>query len=605
MACLFFLITIGGALAQPPLELVSVNHKIQHLLKVPPEKLGRNMVQELTHNVIANRQHFSNDILAKVYLLSARSSSLQGDMTQVRYFSEQGLLVNSLDKNIKLLLTLKKAEVWLAEKSYHALLEACNEAVKYSELNHNKTYRLQALSYRSIAYSLLNKYKLAIEDLTQVIDDSSKIAISENYHLHHLIALSHFYLGDYQAALKIEQQILRFKFQNDLKESIAQSYISLGYINLYLQRMDEASHAFWQAADYAKKQNSNINEAYAKKGLAIINISQQEFIEAITPLTQAIKTFQDYKLRNEKIESLVALASAKAGLGEVSESNQLLREILILLKGKDISIEYSGFYRMLAEMYAQDQAYLHAYQWQQRYSEILLKKLLNKKRIQGFSQLITREQPLTSVLYNQKTAQVKSFEKLNHQVPQATEAKAASNLIFYSVISLLMGLLMLTSWKLRRLTSKVAHITKSEIKIDFDESPIKLEYHQLFKKSQTYHYPFTVAHLVVENWQEITFYFNENIIEEVMTELEVLINDHLSEYDQVGGINNDAFLLLLEHQFIEDASVKLEQLVGVINNRSFSCLGTYTIKVNYSLNSPKLADTDSHLFLAKLIEPEK
>lgn len=59
-----------------------LSNQIKQLLKVNNEMVDHDAVNSLSERIINNRQYYSNDMLAKVYLLSARVASNQETLTK-------------------------------------------------------------------------------------------------------------------------------------------------------------------------------------------------------------------------------------------------------------------------------------------------------------------------------------------------------------------------------------------------------------------------------------------------------------------------------------------------------------------------------------------
>ena len=81
-----------------------------------------------------------------------------------------------------------------------------------------------------------------------------------------------------------------------------------------------------------------------------------------------------------------------------------------------------------------------------------------------------------------------------------------------------------------------------------------------------------------------------------------LINEHITEFDYVGLLNEGEYLLLFEHQSSQEAIVKLDLLLQAINTRAFANLGDFSVAMKYSLNTPDFKDIDPYLFLARIVE---
>ncbi len=131
----------------------------------------------------------------------------------------------------------------------------------------------------------------------------------------------------------------------------------------------------------------------------------------------------------------------------------------------------------------------------------------------------------------------------------------------------------------------------------------KHAYQRAFKKARQYNYPITVVYFTVENWQELIFRFNKkSIINEVVNDISLLINEHLSEFDCAGLINPGEYLLMFEHQTTEEIILIVDKLSKALKVRFFANLGNFSISCKYTVKTPSFKDIDPYIFLARLSE---
>ena len=603
----FFFVSL--TLAQPAPEQATLSNQVQQLSKVNDETIDFETVNSLSEKIINNQHDYSNDILAKVYLLSARAASNQGNINNVFDFAKKGLAANSLDKKIKLALLFKLADVYVAQKEYKQLLEVTQEAVRNSEYSRSVKYRLLSLSYRSVAFSMLGKHQQALVDLQQVELRIGKSDLTEHIELLTILALAYHHLGDYQTSLTMQLKILKLRFEMDQKKNIAQTYLYLGYAYFYLQRYDDAYNVFWESKKSALNNGATINVAHADKWLGIVLISQQQFRAAIEPLEQAIEVYYQHNMLSERIEASVALVKAKLGVNQTNEGYALLVEVVQLLNGKDIALEYTGFYRMVAEMHLSQGDYQLAYRWREKHSQILLYKLNNKKKsfsiVQGLSHLSVGKSSKVEPVEESKRLAVKLAEnsELSSSFTGKYQKQRAIIITLSAVTCILLLTLIALFWKLRvkKVNQAYEEVEKPSYAMD-TPMQTKFNYQLVFKKARKFQYPLNVGYLVVENWQELIFHFNSKTINEVTKDLASVINEHIKDFDYVGLLNEGEYLLLFEHQSNEEANDKLDKLVQAINTRAFANLGDFSVAMKYSVNMADFKDIDPYLFLARIAE---
>lgn len=605
---LLLLVVISSAHANDSSEQISLSNQVQQLLKVNSEMLTNDEVGFLYDKIINNRQHYSNDVIAKVFLLSARVASNQGDINKVLLLSQKGLAVNSLDKTTKLSLLLKLAEVYVAKKQYKQLLELTQLAVAESSLYPNIKYNLLSLSYRSVAFAMLGNHQKALENLQQVEQGISNSDYTEHIELLTILALAYHHLSDYQTSLTMQLNILKLRFEIGQKNNLDQTYLYLGYAYFYLERFDDAYNAFWEAKKAAELNEAPIYIAHAEKGLGLVLLTQQNFSKSFPHFQQANAIFYQHNMLSERIESSVALAKAKLAANETIEAYALLVEVMKQLNGKDIAREYAGFYRMVAKMYFSQNDYQRAYQWLMKDNQVLLGKFkANKKAaniVNSLSRLST-EQNQPEPIEESKRLAVKLAE--NSELSTSFVSKYQKQKLIIVILSSLvfLSLLLWVGFFFRCRAQKINLAYEEVEKPSYSMAgPIKTKsyYQQSFKKSRNFQYPLSVGYLVIDNWQELVFHFTSKTIDEVKKDIASVINYQISEFDTAGLLSDGKYLLLFEHQSSQDVSEKLEKLVQAINTRAFANLGDFTLTMKYSLNTPNFKDIDPYLFLARISE---
>ena len=590
-------------------ELAVLSNQVQKLLKVNREQVNAEAVTELTEKILDNEQHYSNDILAKVFLLSANVASNQSDINNVILFAKKGLATNTLDKKVKLLLTLRLAEAHIITKDFVQLLALTERAVEISRRIDSVKYKLLALSYRSVAFAILGRHSYALADLQQVELDISDSKLAEHIELLTVLGLAYHHLGDYLTSKTMQLKILKLRFEVKQTQNLAQTYLYLGWAYHYLQRFNDSYNAFWESKSHAAQNNAPIAIAYANKALGVVLLKQGEHERATTVLQEAVKTFQNHQMNTEQIEATVALAKALFDSKENTKAYALLNKVITLLDGEDISLKYAGFYRMVAEMHLEKKNLAEAYWWQEKHSKVLLKKLAENKKssstIFRLSNLPGGISTTSKPMEESKNIALKlagnselSSSFVNKYQKQRTIIISLSALVCIFLVTLIGTLLKL---KVQR---KNNAYDEGEVSSYIMPGPMKtkFDYQLVFKKARKYQFPISVCHLTITNWQELEFHFNKKCVSEVVKDVASLINEQLSEFDYAGQLSNGQYLLLFEHQEMQDVTAKLDKLVQAINSRSFANLGDFSITMHYSLNMPDFKDIDPYLFLARITE---
>ena len=606
---LILLTAVFSLYAQQYSEKELLTNQVQQLLIDTNQTVDIATVDYFSKKIITNRQHYSNDVIAKVYLLLARAAFNQGNITKVFEYAQHGLAANGFDKRVNLALQLKLAEVYIAKKNPQELLSLTELAVKDSQLSTSLKYQLLALSYRSVAYAMQGENHRALADLKQVEQDLNDNELIEHIELLTILAKAYYQLQDYQTSRIMLSKVLKLSVAMQHRHKLAQTYLSLGFAYFHLQRFDDAYNAFWESKSHAEYNQSAINIAHANKWLGIVLLKQKQFQDAFSPLSLAINSYQELNLRDDLIEAIIAMAKARLELNQNIEGFSLLNKVIELLNGDDVSTDFTGFYRMVAEMYFAEQRYQRAYDWQEKHSRMLLNKIskkTNKDTIaQGLSELFIENKEVTSTV-NSSIVLSSKLKEYSDSFRDLTSNNHQQVIVIF-VLLLIMILLIITTivlfLKIKNNKTPLESKSLNQYK-PYLGTPMqtKLHYKLTFKKAKKFQYPLHIAYLVIENWQNLIFHFNTKNTTEVKKEIAILITSQLTEFDYAGHFNDGEYLLLFEHQSLEEVEIKLSELMQAINTRYFGHLGDFSLVVKYSLKNPDYEDIDPYLFLASTIE---
>jgi tetratricopeptide (TPR) repeat protein len=466
-----------------------------------------------------------------------------------------------------------------------------------------------ALSYRSVAYAMQGKHRNALKDLQKVERGLSESALIEHIDLLTILAKAYHQLEDYQTSRIMLLKVLKLSVQMKKSHKLAQTHLYLGFAYFHLQRFDDAYNAFWESKNYAQKQQANILVAHANKWLGIVLVRQKQFQDAFLPLLLAIDSYEKYNLREDRVEAIIAMAKARLEFNQTAEGFNLLTKATNLLNGDNVSTEFTGFYRMVAEMHFAEQRYEMAYKWQEKHSRILLTKVNKKNKTDtiaiGLSELFTESVEAQGLIDSSKALATKLFEQSELSKTLSNKYKQQGIIIFFLSLILFVLIVVTGIFLLKTKQNKKIHDNEG-----LDESKqylatsmsTKQHYQLIFKKAKKFHYPLVVGYLAIENWQTLIFHFNKKNIAEVQNEVASLINSLLAEFDFAGQLNEGEYLLLFEHQTLEEVQVKLTKLIQAINTRSFANLGDVSLIIKHSLKVPDYKDIDPYLFLASTIE---
>lgn len=579
--------------------------QVEYLFREDAETLNYKKVVELSNKIIIQREKYPNEIIAKTYLLLANVASNKGELETAFQFIQDGLAINTPHLKIRLCLQIKLASIFAAKKQYKKLLTAAQQAVEMQQDETNTQYYLFALSYRSVAYAMLNQHKNALMDL-QKVDSAIKKnpSLAEHTSLLAILANTYYHLGDYHTAMTLQLKILNLRFNLNKLANVEQTYYHLANTYYRLNRFNDAFNAYWEAKRYAENQSAPIYVAYISQGLGLTLMQQEQYVEAKTKIVEAKELFYQHNLAIPYLETIVSLAQLNILSEQHNKANMLLLEAEKLSANIELSRDYIVLYQLLAAFYEKNQNINKAYFWQQKYSKALLK--ITKKTAVN-PQISTTEQ--TNTLAN--AAASNQTRQLAVEVAEQSELATSFSkkyqqqqiiILILSGMTLLLFSSVIFLWlkhKAKKLKSTYEALEKPSYVV---ADPIKTKqlYQKNFNMARKYAYPLTVGYISISNWQELTFQFNKRIIAEVAREIACLMNKYTNDFESVGLINEGEYLLLFPHQDRADVEYTINKLISALKLRFFANLGEFSVIIAYSIERPNFQDIDPYIFLSQL-----
>lgn len=573
---------------------------VERLLQQNPESLPYDKVINLSNSIIPQRNKYSNEVIAQVYLLLANITLNKGEIGAAFQFTQDGLAIASSNQKTQLRLQIKLAEILTAKKQYQKLLIVTEQAIVSSASKDNVKYLLFSLSYRSVAFAMLSHHKKALKDLLRVhhiIDQNP--AFSEHISLLSILAQAYYHLGEYQTVLTIQLKILKLRFNLNELNNVSQTYYQLGNAYFNLHRYNDAYNAYWEAKQYAEKKDSPIYAAYAGQGLALTLQYQQNYSQAKIELQQAKKIFHQQHLTTPYLETLITLSQISRKTNQLADSELYLIEAEKLSKNVTLNERYITFYQILAQKYSDKDEFNNAYFWQKKYSQALLK---NNPAHQGVSSLTMQKASFTD---SSKTRQLTLKLAEQSELTSTYTNKYQQQQIVIFILSFFIASILfitLVIWLRRKaIHSKKAYDEQDKTNhVLASPNQTKQLYQTNFNMARKYSYPLTIGYISISNWQELTFKFNKKVVNEVGVGIANVIGEHIKEFESAGLINDGEYLLLFPHQSQEEASRTMEKILQALQLRFFAYLGEFSATLAYSVERPNFQDVDPYIFLSQL-----
>ncbi len=583
--------------------------EVEILLEQHVEALNYQQVVKLSNKVINLRSNFPNDIIAKTYLLLGHVTINNGELEAALQFTYDGLSIMTQNRTVRVPLQMNLIRIFYARKQYQKILDTVQETIDSPQSKKNTRCFLTALSYRSVAFSMLGLHSKALKDLQQVetvIQQNPSFA--EHISLLSIFANAYYYLGDYQTAITLQLKVLKLRFNLNRLNNIDQTYFHLANAHYRLNKFDDAYNAYWEAKRYAQKKNSPIYVAYASQGLSLTLLRQKEYQQAKNEAIQAKDLFYENNLASSHLESIIALSQIYRALQKQEQSFNLLLKAEKLIKNITITDDYILLYKHLAEMYLIKKEFQKAYVWQSKYSEAILKQHSITNKPNAFDsdffsneQVEITENPPASSKSRELAIKLADQSELSASFSHKFHIQQLIILITTTIIFLLLFVIIIVWIKQRRNKLQSEYETLEKPNYILPSAIETKELYQInFNMARKYDYSLTLGYISITNWQELTFQFNKKTVSEVSKSIARIINEQLGEFENAGLVNNGEYLLSFPHQNKEDVTNTIEKLVSALKSRFFANLGDFSVIVAYSIESPDFQDIDPYIFLSQL-----
>lgn len=590
-----------------PLTQEQLISQIESLFLEDVETLNYSEIVDLGNKIIIQRKLYPSETLAKTYLLLANVASNKGELETAFQFIQDGLAVSTLHEKTNLDLQITLASIHTAKNQSNALFTTAQQALDMQEIDDNTLYSLIALSYRCVAFAMLDQPKKALADL-QKIASTIKInpSFTDNISLLAVLADAYYYLGDYQTTLTVQLKILELRFHLKKLGNVNQTYYHIANAYYRLHRFNDAYNAYWEAKMYSEKKKAPIYVAYANQGLGLTLFQQKQYIKAELNILAAKSLFYQHNLAKSYLETLITLIQISQATEQHNKTISLVLEAEKITRSTELTDDYIIIYKILAQTYMFEKDIDSAYFWQKKYSDALLK--MNKPVLFNYPlppiNIVNLDKPDNIDTDNQsRQLTSKSPEKSELTVSLSKNHQQKTLILTLSFMTFLLLIFVVFLWlKLRTIKLKATD-EAIEIPDNITTCPLQTKklYQKNFSMAKQYSYPLTLGYISISNWQELSFQFNKRVVAEVTGEIASLISKYISEFDNAGLISDGEYLIFFSHQEKPEVEIAMEKILSVLKLRFFANLGTFSLNLTYSIESLSFhQDSDPDIFLSQL-----
>lgn len=599
---LLFIVNINAVANNELLAKQDLENRIEFFYTLSEKQLPfEALTAELTSNFVpaSNKiaESLAPETAAKAYYLLALAANYQGDdVLSLNYvLLAQQLKPENKSLNIKLILRAANAHYELGQ--FQKVLSVIGDVStfvlpKASTLSQSQ-YQFTVLNYRTIAHAALGQHDLAIQYLSEI----EKLLITQRELMNdidviELVAQSYHYLGNDSIAIQLYTKALKRRFDTKFFLNIERSYLKLAisYVNQNL--LSDAYNLYEQIKKRAQSKQLRIIAAQAELGFAKLLVANKQMADAEGLLLASVDVFEQHQLENLCFKTSLLLAEVYLSRREMEATEKWLSKALTLSSKFPITNENADLYISLSQQAKINNNLAQSIEHFERYLEIT-KQLQPKNSRLNVSKLLSAKDNSQLVVNMSELNEIKNnFDEKFAKQKETIFGLALSTLLFI----LLSAVLLL---KKRRLATRSKNIERQSDELD-SPAETKLSYLSHYKMARKFNYPIAIGYLVIENWQELSFHFNQKVLKEVTRNIAVLLNENIDEFEYVGAINKGEYIVLCPHQPVANLVTKLREISEVIEANFFANLGSFSIKVTFECGEPEAKDIDPYIFLSLL-----
>lgn len=555
-------------------------------------------ILKVAQAIVNKRSQFSDVSVAKAFSLLSSIAFNRGDVVTALQFAQFGTEINTADIPLNLDLLMKIARGYYLENDYVKLQETAKKAIELAEQIESKQYRIQAIAYSTAAHASKTNYAQAISQLSQVeqlLENSPEQF--DQILLLEIIAKAHFNLSGYENSIELLNKVLNLRISMNKLKGISYSYILLARAYFQIEKYDDAYNAFWQAKRYGDKDEADILIAYAELGLGEVLLKQKKLIVAKKQLTNAIVVFEKSNLTNAKLSTQIALIKVLYLLKESAVADTLLLDAQLLAKKMTLSVQQIELYSLLTEYYVEQNQFKKAIEFQSEYLSYYKRMFpMHKENSANLLKAIKTREKSQQIALN-----MIEKSELNLRFSNKFERQNIIILLLTSALIILLLIVLYWRWQNYRQLSQDNADEDEILRNRFAKPAQTKHWYQLqYKMARKYRYNIAIGYLVIENWQELSFHFNDKVLADVSASIASIITGVIEEEDYAGLISAGEYLILCPHQSNKQMEVKLQRILEAINIRFFANLGEHVVNISYVNESPSIQDIDPYVFLSRL-----
>lgn len=559
---------------------------------------------ELDYNEVLNQLSCEKSALDELdlveqgralYLCAEAAYYLADDQVSLAY-ALHGLALNLDDKWLKLKLLQITMQVYYQQGLFGKMSAASQQLLQLASASNegDLAFQVLALSYSAIANAEFGDNQRVSEYITDV----EQLLLANQFllaqpELVEAVANTYQHLQHFHTASLLFDKALRLRYSQNNMVNIERSYLAVAQSYLQQQKFDDALTTFEQVKRLGLEKKSALMLAHAHLGEAQVYFARQYFQQALNLALLAEQTYQKHQLKGQQFKTVTLIAVLFQQQANTEQAEFWARKALALAGNVPVNSSHSMLYKLLAEQRVDQARFKQALSYYQRYMT-LEQQFHHNNFIKDHASLLTSQLNQNLMLKMSELNEVKA----NYQKKFATQEQVILALMATAFIFMFTTALFLV--KKRRLAISVLNDDKPTNSL---KSPTETKhcYQLQYKMARKYHYPLSIAYIAIENWQELSFHFNDKVLKEVANDIAVLLSESIDEFETIGTINGASeFVLLCPHQSISEIKLRILALVNIIEANHFANLGDFSLKVNYRCGEPEAKDIDPYIYLSKL-----
>jgi len=563
--CIFSLCSGANLYAQIPNNQTLVEQRIYELKEneaiSPSEVLAelKPLIAEINKNQWAKSLLLANTL--KIENLISLEQFVEAEELLTEYLSKTKQ-VNNVDLVLRLELALLQIEDMKGVSD--KLIKLRNILLSKAEFEKDNSAVISIYMGLGNSEYFENNYAKALVYFKKAYElqqqGESKAAISDV-----LNSLANIYLDldDIEKAKEYYLQALAIDRAQNNKFSESIVLYNLGETFLLNEEYGEAKKIFNQSLDLSLSLNDDIGVKWVQFSLAEIFIKEKKWQQALNYYNEIAHTFAQSGDTHMYFNSLIGIAKAQVGLGELSAAEHainLARPLLNVLNKKDYDAAFS---KILSEVFYAKGEYKKAFDQQKIY--IKQKAQVYKKQQKESTQKY-RIQFDTELKENENRVLSKENELNSLKISQQQQQRRYGVLVIVLAVTIILIVVFMLHKQIQHRNRFKAMALRDHLTSSPNRRAILQYAKERFLEAQSTQMELSVGIIDLDHFKKINDTYGHEIGDEVLKSFAVACNKVIRKQDRFGRYGGEEWLLVLSDTNKDNIQIIFERLRTELNN---------------------------------------